>query len=178
MHRGEILGIAGLIGSGRTRLLRTIFGLEPVAAGRVRVGVASGPASPRRRWQQGVGMLSEDRKDEGLALGLDVGDNLTMTRLEPFGRAGLVSPARQASAARRWIEQLDIKCAGPGPAAVGAVGRQPAENRDGRLLHHDVDVLCSTSRRAAIDVGSKAQIYRLDRRARRRRPRRGRQGAS
>ena len=161
LHRGEILGVAGLIGSGRTRLLRAIFGLEPVRAGRLRVALVSGSASPRRRWQQGVGMLSEDRKDEGLALGLDVGDNLTITRLEPFGRAGLVSPTRQASAANRLIAQLDIKCAGPDQAAAELSGGNQQKIAIGRLLHHDVDVLILDEPTRGIDVGSKAQIYRL-----------------
>ena len=122
LHRGEILGVAGLIGSGGTVAAQRFSAWNPCNAGRLRVALVSGSASPRRRWQQGVGMLSEDRKDEGLALGLDVGDNLTITRLEPFGRAGLVSPARQASAADRWIAQLDIKCAGPDQAAAELSG--------------------------------------------------------
>jgi ribose transport system ATP-binding protein len=161
LHRGEIVGIAGLIGSGRTRLLRTVFGLAPVKAGRVRVGVAGGPANPHMRWRQGVGLLSEDRKDEGLALGLDVGDNLTMTRMEPFGRGGFVSPARQDQAARRWIERLDIKCTGPGQPASELSGGNQQKIAMARLLHHDVDVLVLDEPTRGVDVGSKAQIYRL-----------------
>src|SRR5262245_29137207 len=77
LRRGQILGIAGLLGAGRTRLLRTIFGLAPVKSGRVTVGAYSGPATPADRWQQGVGMLSEDRAAEGLAVGLTIADNVT-----------------------------------------------------------------------------------------------------
>src|SRR6187455_2222262 len=87
LHRGEILGIAGLMGAGRTRLLRSIFGLEPVKSGRVRVGAYSGAGAPPDPWRAGMGLLSEDRKSEGLALGLSIADNLTMTRLDAFGRA-------------------------------------------------------------------------------------------
>jgi ribose transport system ATP-binding protein len=161
LHRGEIVGIAGLIGSGRTRLLRTIFGLEPVRAGRVRIGVVSGPATPHQRWQQRVGFLSEDRKDEGLALALDVGDNLTMTRMEPFGRAGFVSPARQAQAAQKWIERLEIKCTGPGQPSSELSGGNQQKIAIARLLHHDVDALVLDEPTRGVDVGSKAQIYRL-----------------
>src|SRR6185295_845273 len=72
LHRGEILGITGLIGAGRTVLLRTIFGLEPVRRGRIRIATYSGACRPDQRWKQGAGLLSEDRKGEGLALGLAV----------------------------------------------------------------------------------------------------------
>ena len=161
LHRGEILGIAGLIGSGRTRLLRTLFGLAPVRAGRVRMRLVSGAATPHERWRQGMGLLSEDRKEEGLALGLDIADNMTMTRLSPFGVAGLLSPARQWAAASTWIARLDIKSAGPGQKAGELSGGNQQKIAIGRLLHHDVDVLVLDEPTRGIDVGSKAQIYRL-----------------
>src|SRR5690606_23995764 len=78
LRRGEVLGIAGLVGAGRTEMLRAIFGLDPVKSGRVRVGTWEGPARPARRWAQGVGMVSEDRKSEGLALDLSIADNVTL----------------------------------------------------------------------------------------------------
>jgi ribose transport system ATP-binding protein len=161
LHRGEILGIAGVLGSGRTRLLRTLFGLEPVRSGRVRLGVVSGPASPAVRWRQGMGLLSEDRKEEGLALGLDIANNLTLTRLARFGRAGLLSPSRQRAAAAEWIRGLDIKCAGPAQRAGELSGGNQQKVAIARLLHHDVDVLVLDEPTRGIDVGSKAQIYRL-----------------
>src|SRR5207302_594603 len=109
LHRGEIRGIAGLVGSGRTRLLRTLLGLELVRRGTLRVGIYSGRAlgeSPRARWRAGMGLLSEDRKSEGVALGLSVADNLTLTRLEAFGPRALVIPARQTQASAAWISRM------------------------------------------------------------------------
>ena len=161
LHRGEIFGIAGVLGSGRTRLLRTVFGLEPVRRGQVRVGIYSGPADPRDRWRQGLGMLSEDRKEEGLATALDIADNMTMTRLSPFGLAGLLSPGRQRAAAARWISELEIRCAGPAQKAGELSGGNQQKIAIARLLHHDVDVLILDEPTRGIDVGSKAQIYRL-----------------
>jgi ribose transport system ATP-binding protein len=161
LHRGEILGIAGLIGSGRTRLLRTLFGMEPVRSGRVRIGGFSGAATPHARWNQGMGLLSEDRKEEGLAIALDVADNLTMTRLSPFGAAGFLSPAKQQAAASRWISRLEIKCAGPRQRAGDLSGGNQQKIAIARLLHHDVDLLVLDEPTRGIDVGSKAQIYRL-----------------
>jgi ribose transport system ATP-binding protein len=160
LHRGEIFGIAGVLGSGRTHLLRTLFGLEPVRSGRVRVGVYSGAARPHERWDQGMGMLSEDRKEEGLAAALDVADNLTMSKLSPFGPAGLLSPARQHAAAARWISELEIRCAGPEQKAGELSGGNQQKIAMARLLHHDVDILVLDEPTRGIDVGSKAQIYR------------------
>jgi len=167
LHRGEILGIAGLVGSGRTRLLRTLFGLEAVKRGRIRIGRADFSAAgtpsggPRGRWRAGMGLLSEDRKSEGLALGLSVADNLTLTRLEPFGPHALVMPGRQQQTASEWIARMAIKCAGPSQAAGELSGGNQQKVALARLLHHDVDILVLDEPTRGIDVGSKAQIYRL-----------------
>ena len=161
LHRGEILGIAGLLGAGRTRLLRSVFGLETVKSGRVRVGLYQGAGAPSDPWRRGMGLLSEDRKSEGLALGLSVADNLTMTRLEPFGPGTLVLPARQRATAADWIDRMDVRCAGPSQDAGQLSGGNQQKVAIARLLHHDVDVLLLDEPTRGIDVGSKAQIYRL-----------------
>ncbi len=161
LHRGEILGLAGLMGAGRTRLLRSIFGLEPVKSGRVRVGAYSGNGAPPDPWRAGMGLLSEDRKSEGLALGMSVADNLTMTRLDPLGPGVLVVPAKQRNVAQTWIERMDIRCAGPEQTTVELSGGNQQKVAIARLLHHDVDVLILDEPTRGIDVGSKAQIYRL-----------------
>ena len=161
LRRGEVLGIAGLVGSGRTRFLRALFGLAPVHSGRVRIGTVGHAGGPRDHWRAGMGLVSEDRKDEGLALGLGVADNLTMTRLEPFGPAGVVSPSRQHRAAATWIERLGIKCSDPDQPAAELSGGNQQKIALARLLHHDVDVLLLDEPTRGIDVSSKAQIYRL-----------------
>jgi ribose transport system ATP-binding protein len=161
LHRGEILGIAGLVGSGRTRFLRALFGLAPVRSGRVRVGAFTGRGRPVDRWRQGLGMVSEDRTHEGVSLKLNIADNLTLTRLDPFGPAGVVLPGRQRSAARRWIERLEIRCASDIQSISELSGGNQQKVALARLLHHDVDVLVLDEPTRGIDVGSKAQIYRL-----------------
>src|SRR6185295_3527588 len=70
LRRGEVLGISGLVGAGRTELMRAIFGLNRVTSGEIRVGAYHGASPPSKRWTQRVGIVSEDRKTEGLALGL------------------------------------------------------------------------------------------------------------
>ena len=163
LHRGEILGIAGLLGAGRTRLLRAIFGLEPVRSGRIRVGVYSGPASPRgalarRAWACSARTAS----GEGLALGLSIADNLTLSRLDGLGPGVLVLPSRQDGG------RAPLDRAARHPQRAGraqAVGELSGGNQQkvalARLLHHDVDVLVLDEPTRGIDVGSKAQIYAL-----------------
>jgi len=161
LHRGEVVGIAGLLGAGRTHLLRSAFGLEPVRAGRVRVKAVEGQRSPARRWKQGVGFLSEDRKDEGLALGLSVADNVTLSRLDGLGPGPLVLPRPQETATARLVERLAIRCRGPRqPARELSRGNQQKVAL-ARLLHHDADVLLLDEPTRGIDVASKAQIYGL-----------------
>jgi ribose transport system ATP-binding protein len=166
LHRGEVFGIAGLLGAGRTRLLRAIFGLEAVKSGRVRVAAYAGPATPHERWRQGMGMLSEDRSGEGLARALSIADNMTMTRLEPLGLTWppfTVLPSRQDAAAARWIDRLAVRCSGPRQAVAELSGGNQQKVAFGRLLHHDVDVLVLDEPTRGIDVSSKAQIYqRID----------------
>jgi ribose transport system ATP-binding protein len=161
LHRGEMFGIAGLLGAGRTRLLRALFGLEPVRSGAVRLAVYTGPFSPAVRWRQGMGMLSEDRTGEGLALNLSIADNMTLTRLGGLGPGFVVSPARQEAAARRWMDKLGIRAAGPRQAVSHLSGGNQQKVAVARLLHHDVDVLVLDEPTRGIDVASKAQIYAL-----------------
>jgi ribose transport system ATP-binding protein len=161
LHRGEILGIAGLVGAGRTRLLRAIFGLEPVRSGRIRLGAHTGPFPPDARWRQGMGMVSEDRAGEGLALGLHVGDNLTLSRMEGLGPGIFVRPSRQDTAARHWIDRLDIRCSGPRQTTSELSGGNQQKVAVARLLYHGIDVLVLDEPTRGIDVASKAQIYAL-----------------
>ena len=161
LARGEVLGIAGLGGAGRTELFRALFGLAPVRSGRIRLGAYAGPASPGRRWAQGMGMVSEDRKGEGLATAINIADNITLSKLSGLGPAGVIIPSRQLAAARVWIERLSIRCRDPRQAAGELSGGNQQKVAIARLLHHDVDVLLLDEPTRGIDVGSKAQIYQL-----------------
>jgi ribose transport system ATP-binding protein len=161
LRRGRVLGIAGLMGAGRTELLRAIFGLERVASGEIRVGAFSGRSTPQRRWAQGVGMVSEDRKQEGLALGLSVADNMTMSRLTGLGPWRFVLPSRQRAAALPWIRRIPIKCASPAQAVSALSGGNQQKIALARLLHADVDILLLDEPTRGIDVASKSEVYRL-----------------
>lgn len=156
LHRGEVVGVAGLVGAGRTELMRSIFGLDRITSGQVRIGAYVGPASPARRWAEKMGLVSEDRKSEGLAVELDIADNLTMTRL-----GWLVNPATQAAESRIWIRKLGIRCRSPKQMVRDLSGGNQQKIAVARLLHHDVDIFLLDEPTRGIDVGSKAQIYQL-----------------
>jgi ribose transport system ATP-binding protein len=161
LRAGEILGIGGLVGSGRTELLRAIFGLDPVVRGVVRVRALASPGSPWRRLAEGVGLLSEDRKGEGLALALSVADNLTASKLTGLGPPGFVMPGRQTDVAAAWMERLHIRAESASQPVWHLSGGNQQKVALARLLYHDVDVLLLDEPTRGIDVASKAQIYEL-----------------
>ena len=156
LRRGEVFGIAGLVGAGRTELLRTIFGLDRVADGTVRVGTIVGNASPRERWRQGVGLLSEDRKGEGLLLGQSIADNITLASLPT-----ITTPARRVADGERWRERVGIKSRDSAQAIGELSGGNQQKGAIARLLHSGVDVMLFDEPTRGIDIGSKAMLYQL-----------------
>ncbi len=161
LRRGEVVGIAGLVGAGRSELVRAVFGLDPVIRGTVRIGACAGPTSPAARWRGGTGIVSEDRKNEGVAVGLSIADNVTLPRLEGLGPARFVIPSRQAAACRPWIDKIPIRCLSPYQRVEALSGGNQQKVALARLLHADVDVLLLDEPTRGIDVASKAQVYRL-----------------
>ena len=162
LRNGEIFGLAGLIGAGRTDLVRAVFGLDRAAAGQVAVfGSPESHPTPRRSWARGLGFLSENRKEEGLMLNLPVRDNMTLTKLGTYGRLGWISHARQASAARRWVTELAVKCSGVDQAVGELSGGNQQKVALARLLEHPATILILDEPTRGIDVGSKAQVYEI-----------------
>jgi ribose transport system ATP-binding protein len=167
LRRGEVLGIAGLIGAGRTEFLRALFGLDPIKYGQVRIaGHAGGElflshTTPRRMWDAGLGMLSEDRKTEGLAQGMTIADNLTLSDLSPLGKFGMIFPHMQRAAAQMWGRALELKCRDVQQPVSDLSGGNQQKVALARLLHHEADILLLDEPTRGIDVGSKAAIYRL-----------------
>ena len=162
LHEGEILGIAGLIGTGRTETLRAAFGLDRIEGGRILVySRESTHCSPARRLAEGVGLLSENRKEEGLLLHRSLADNLTITRYGPVSRLGIVSGRRQRQCAREWMERLDVRAQGPNQTVTELSGGNQQKVAVARLLHHDAGIFLLDEPTRGIDVGSKVQIYKL-----------------
>ena len=162
LRKGEILGLAGLIGAGRTDLVRAVFGLDRADSGEVAVfGRPEPHPTPRRSWARGVGFLSENRKEEGLMLNLSVGDNMTLTRLGSYGTLGWIRHGRQSAAAARWAGELAVKCSGTGQAVGELSGGNQQKVALARLLEHPASILLLDEPTRGIDVGSKAQIYEI-----------------
>lgn len=162
VRAGEIFGLAGLIGAGRTDLLRALFALDACEAGEVAIfGRPCTNGTPGARWAQGVGFLSENRKEEGLMLTQSIADNLTLTKHAAFSRFGWLDRARQQAATRAWIDRLQVKCRD----AEQPIGHLSGGNQQkvalARLLEHPARIYLLDEPTRGIDVGSKAQIYQL-----------------
>ncbi|MBL9121733.1 MAG: sugar ABC transporter ATP-binding protein [Phycisphaerae bacterium] len=164
LRRGEILGLAGLVGAGRTEFLRALFGLDAVRDGRITLGAWSRerpPATPSLRLRHGVGMLSEDRKQEGLALRLPLAINTMLSSLERASTAGVLRQSVLAERTRTWFDRLSIRARDPWQRASELSGGNQQKIALARLLERDVDVFLLDEPTRGIDVGSKMQIYRL-----------------
>jgi ribose transport system ATP-binding protein len=163
VRRGEILGIAGLVGAGRTEFLRALMGLgEARAAGTVQVEgrpVDVRPATPWARLARGIGYLSEDRKGEGLTLPMSVGDNITCTRYESCSRYGVIATGLQSAQATRWIDRLGVKARTPLQAVRTLSGGNQQKVALARLMHQQARVWLLDEPTRGVDVGSKVQLY-------------------
>ncbi len=162
LRAGEVLGIAGLVGTGRTETLRALFGLDRIRAGTVLVsGSDRTHANPATRLDDGIGLLSENRKEEGLMLNRSIADNLTITSYAPVATAGFVNTGRQRRVAQEWIEKLQVRARDPAQPIGELSGGNQQKIAIGRLLHHEAKIFLLDEPTRGIDVGSKAQIYRL-----------------
>jgi len=162
LRRGEILGIAGLMGSGRTPLLRTIFGLEHAASGTIEVNkknLPNGRTTPAMRLIEGLGYLSEDRKGDGLTLNQSVADNVTVTRFDSCSRWGWLDLSAQRKQAETLVDALKIRTRGVQQEVGALSGGNQQKVIVARLLHQDADVLLLDEPTRGIDIGSKAQVY-------------------
>jgi ribose transport system ATP-binding protein len=162
VRKGEVLGIFGLMGSGRTEMIRALFGLDPAEGGTLRIGgreEALSHGTPQLRLRQGIGYVSEDRKGEGLALSLSVADNVTITRLSQYARLGILDSWKQQRGAERATALVGVKAASVLQPVRTLSGGNQQKTAIARLLHQDADVLLLDEPTRGVDIGSKAQIY-------------------
>ena len=162
VRRGEVLGLAGLLGSGRTELARCIFGADIADGGRIRLKDAEVAfRSPADAIAGGVAYLSEDRKMEGIVPDQSVLENLTLVLLPRLARAGIVDRSAQQAIAMRFIDRLGIRCAGPGQPIRELSGGNQQKVMLARWLAAKSDLLLLDEPTRGIDVGAKAEILSL-----------------
>jgi ribose transport system ATP-binding protein len=162
VHRGEVVGVAGLLGAGRTELARAIMGADPRDGGRIFInGAAAEVHHPGDAIRQGVGFLPEDRKTQGLVQGLCVRDNISLPSLSRLARAGIVQGARERQVAGGFVKDLRIKTPGVEQIVAQLSGGNQQKVVLAKWLAANADVLIMDEPTRGIDVGAKVEIYEL-----------------
>lgn len=161
-YAGEVLGIAGLVGAGRTELVRAIFGADPIDRGAIYVnGQRVSIRSPRDAIRHGIGLLTEDRKQQGLVLKLTTRDNITLAVLRNLTSGPMTNGRKEASVAQRYIQNLSIKTSGLHQMVMDLSGGNQQKVVLSKWLATEPRVLIFDEPTRGIDVGAKVEIYRL-----------------
>jgi ribose transport system ATP-binding protein len=166
LHRGEILGFAGLMGAGRTETMRALFAADPRTDGKILLegkDISSRLRSPKAAVRLGLGFLTEDRKSQGLLLPKPLRMNVTLARLsdELRGAGGWLRRDREIAVAETWVHQLAIRCSTIEQTAGNLSGGNQQKVVLARWLYRDCSVLICDEPTRGIDVGAKLEIYRL-----------------
>jgi len=162
LHRGEILGFAGLIGAGRTETVRALFGADRIDSGTIEVkGRPVSITSPMDAVAYGIGYLSEDRKRFGLALGLSVVDNAIMASYEDFQRRWFMQNGRMRKVTQKYIDTLSIKTPSLDQLIENLSGGNQQKVVIAKWLIRNSDILIFDEPTRGIDVGAKSEIYHL-----------------
>jgi len=163
LRRGEILGFAGLMGAGRTEVARAVFGADPIDAGEIRIhGQAVRIRSPEHAVACGIGYLSEDRKQFGLATALDVATNVALSSMRSFLQWGaFLDEDRMRATAESYVRQLSVKTPSVDHQVQLLSGGNQQKVVIAKWLLRDCDILFFDEPTRGIDVGAKAEIYKL-----------------
>lgn len=162
IRAGEIVGIAGLMGAGRTELAKALFGVLPVDRGSILLnGKPAQIRKPIDAIRAGLALVSEDRKDEGLILSMSIRDNLTLTGLEEVSNSGFLSYAKEEELAKTMIGSLRIKSSGSGQEVGSLSGGNQQKVVIGKWLATKPQVLILDEPTRGVDIGAKKEIYDL-----------------
>lgn len=162
LHKQEILGIAGLAGAGRTEIALALFGADPKAEGEIfHYGKQVRFKSPEDAIRHGIGYLTEDRKEAGLFLDLDVSSNIVSANLDEFTYAGFVRDQDILKKTRESVKQLNVITPSMKQKAINLSGGNQQKLLMGRWLMKDSDILIIDEPTRGVDVGAKSEIYEL-----------------
>lgn len=162
LRRGEILGLAGLMGAGRTELVRALFGAEPSDRGEILIdGVPRKIRSPREAMARGLALVTEDRKLEGLFLDFDVTFNISAANFPALASGGLLAPSRLSSYATRLAETLRVKAPSLSAPASSLSGGNQQKVVLSKWLGREPRILVLDEPTRGVDVGAKREIYEI-----------------
>ncbi|WP_210528193.1 sugar ABC transporter ATP-binding protein [Rubellimicrobium arenae] len=163
LRAGEILGVAGLVGSGRTELARAIFGADPIAEGAILLdGVPVAPASPADARDLGIGLVPEDRKAQAIFAMLPIRQNFSIAAMDLYsGRLGFMSGAREVAALSEYRKAMSIRMASPEQTIDGLSGGNQQKVILARWLARDPKVLIVDEPTRGVDVGAKAEVHQI-----------------
>jgi ABC-type sugar transport system ATPase subunit len=162
IRSGEVLGVAGLVGSGRSEVALGIFGLDPKISGRVVVdGKESCARSPRDAMKLSIGLVSEDRKGQGLVLGMECGENITLSSLDRISCCGVIRQGNERSIIAKFLEKLRVRAASPQVLAQTLSGGNQQKLVLAKWLARDSRILILDEPTRGVDVGAKAEIHKL-----------------
>lgn len=162
LRRGEILGLGGLIGAGRSEIAQAIFGLDLAATGTVLIrGKAERIGTPEEALRLGLGFLPEDRKRQGLVLTMNVRENSSLAALPLLSHVGFIRLGAERSLAARFSEQLRVKAPGLDAPISGLSGGNQQKIALAKWLARECDILIVDEPTRGVDVGAKAEIHHL-----------------
>lgn len=164
LHKGEILGIAGLIGSGRTETVRCLFGADKFKNGGIILNnqdISEKLNSPSAAISQSIAMISEDRKSQGLLLTLSVKQNISIANYDSLSRYGFIESQNENKCVQKYIDLLKIKCSSREQETIYLSGGNQQKVILGRWLHRDCDILIFDEPTRGIDIAARYDIYKL-----------------
>ena len=162
IRAGEVLGLAGLVGSGRTEIARAIFGADPIERGEVRVdGRPVRVRTPREAADAGIAMLPESRKEQGLVMTRSVRENTTLAALGALASGGIVDRRRERAATEREVRRLGVRAASVEAPVMSLSGGNQQKVLFGKWLLREPRVLIADEPTRGVDVGAKRQIHEL-----------------
>jgi ABC-type sugar transport system ATPase subunit len=162
LARGEVVGLFGLVGSGRTQLARAIFGADPIVAGEIRLkGSRIKPKSPHDAVQAGIALVTEDRKRDGLVMSCSIRDNVGMATMQQVSRWGVLNTSQREALVQAKVRELSIH-----PAQIGRLVRQLSGGNQQKVvlakwLLSKAEVLMLDEPTRGVDVATKVDIYRI-----------------
>ena len=162
IYAGEVVGIGGLMGAGRTEVARALFGLDPYEQGEIRInGQPTSIRSPQDAIRYGLGYVGEDRKASGFIPGLSVKHNISLSSLPRFARRGFVAEKSETEAATKTVRDLNIKIAGLNQRVTQLSGGNQQKVVIGKVLLSTPTLVILDEPTRGVDVGAKAEIYKL-----------------